>query len=39
VELVALADAAVVVWEDREPGVWRLLELVKTRAAGSHDRQ
>jgi hypothetical protein len=36
VDSVALADAAVVVWADREPDVMRLFELVKAKGVPVH---
>jgi hypothetical protein len=35
-ELNAIANAAVIVWEERNPDVWRLLELVKTKGIPVH---
>jgi hypothetical protein len=35
-ELVAMADAAVIVWEERNPDVLRLLELVKAKGIPIH---
>jgi hypothetical protein len=35
-ELVTLADAAVIVWEERNPDVLRLLELVKAKGIPIH---
>ena len=37
-ELVRLADAAVVVWSDREPSVRRLLALVEAKGIPVHVR-